>query len=46
MKTIKESIQIPVIANGDIKSVADAEQVVERTGVDGVSKLDGQGKII
>ena len=36
MKLVKECVGIPVVANGDIRSVADAENVVGRTGVDGV----------
>lgn len=33
---IKQSISIPVIANGDIRTPADIENVLQRTGCDGV----------
>ena len=33
---IKQSVNIPVIANGDIRSVADARHVMRHTGADGV----------
>lgn len=39
IKTIKDSLSIPVIANGDIKSMQDVEAVYELTGVDGVCRL-------
>ncbi len=35
IKTIKDSVSIPVIANGDIKSMRDAEAIYELTGADG-----------
>ncbi|XP_066525265.1 B-cell receptor-associated protein 29-like isoform X2 [Hoplias malabaricus] len=35
IKTIKESLSIPVVANGDIKSPGDVESVCRLTGVDG-----------
>jgi tRNA-dihydrouridine synthase 4 len=35
IRTIKDSMQIPVVANGDIKSLADVTTVSELTGVDG-----------
>ncbi|XP_077979561.1 tRNA-dihydrouridine(20a/20b) synthase [NAD(P)+]-like [Glandiceps talaboti] len=36
IKVIKESLSIPVIANGDIKSLQDVDKVCEMTGVNGV----------
>ena len=33
--TIKDSISIPVVANGDVKSLADVDVVTEKTGVNG-----------
>lgn len=36
IKTVKKSVSIPVIGNGDIKTVADAEKMLEYTGVDAV----------
>ena len=33
---IKESLGIPVVANGDIKSEADVQKVRSLTGVDGM----------
>ncbi|XP_016402170.1 tRNA-dihydrouridine(20a/20b) synthase [NAD(P)+]-like, partial [Sinocyclocheilus rhinocerous] len=41
IKTIKDSLSIPVIANGDIKSMQDVEAVYELTGVDGVMAARG-----
>ena len=35
IKVIKDSVQIPVIANGDIKSLEDAKRVQQQTGVQG-----------
>ena len=35
IKLIKQSVQVPVIANGDIFSLADAEKVQQMTLVDG-----------
>lgn len=37
IKIIKDSLHIPVIANGDIKNPRDVESVCELTGVDGTS---------
>ena len=35
IRLIKENLTIPVVANGDIKSLQDAVRVQELTGVDG-----------
>lgn len=35
-KQVKQSVNIPVIGNGDIKSKEDAERIFEMTGVDGI----------
>ncbi len=36
IKAIKESVSIPVIANGDIRSAKQAKQVLDYTGADGI----------
>ena len=36
IKQVKESVNIPVIGNGDIKSSVDAIKMLEYTGVDGI----------
>ncbi|XP_062860759.1 tRNA-dihydrouridine(20a/20b) synthase [NAD(P)+]-like [Trichomycterus rosablanca] len=41
IKTIKDSLCIPVIANGDIKTLRDVESIHELTGVDGVMSARG-----
>ncbi|XP_060759844.1 tRNA-dihydrouridine(20a/20b) synthase [NAD(P)+]-like isoform X1 [Neoarius graeffei] len=41
IKIIKDSLHIPVIANGDIKNPRDVESVCELTGVDGVMSARG-----
>lgn len=39
IKLIKQSVRIPVVANGDVCSIEDAERVQELTGVDGISRI-------
>lgn len=36
IKQVKESVKIPVIGNGDVKSYEDANKMFETTGVDGI----------
>lgn len=36
IKQVKETVSIPVIGNGDIKSVVDAKRMLEETGVDAI----------
>ncbi len=36
IKKVKESVKIPVIGNGDVKSIQDAKKMFEYTGVDGI----------
>lgn len=40
IKTIKDSLSIPVIANGDIKSMQDVEATYALTGVDGACQFN------
>lgn len=35
IKMIKESVSIPVVANGDIRNLKEAENVWQMTGTDG-----------
>lgn len=41
IKVIKESVSIPIVANGDIKTLKDAENVHHLTGADGVMVARG-----
>lgn len=41
IRTIKDSLSVPVIANGDIKNLRDVESTHELTGVDGVMAARG-----
>ena len=41
IKAIKESVQVPVVANGDIKSLNDVIKIKEETNVDGVMAARG-----
>ncbi|KAE8616252.1 hypothetical protein XENTR_v10008757 [Xenopus tropicalis] len=41
IKSIKESLSIPVVANGDVKSLKEAENIREITGADGVMAARG-----
>ncbi|XP_075064906.1 tRNA-dihydrouridine(20a/20b) synthase [NAD(P)+]-like [Mixophyes fleayi] len=41
IKVIKDSLSIPVVANGDIKSLKEAENIHQITGVDGVMAARG-----
>ena len=36
IKAIKEALKVPVLANGDIRSLAEAHACLEATGADGV----------
>ena len=35
IRLVKDSVSIPVIANGDIRSLDDVKMVKEKTGIDG-----------
>ncbi|XP_065834950.1 tRNA-dihydrouridine(20a/20b) synthase [NAD(P)+]-like [Oscarella lobularis] len=41
IRLVRESVGIPVVANGDIRSLSDVENVVSRTGVNGVMVARG-----
>ncbi len=43
IKNVKKSLTIPVIANGDIFSSKDAEDILEKTGADGI--MVGRGAL-
>lgn len=36
IKKVKQAVKIPVIGNGDIKCIEDANKMIEQTGVDGI----------
>lgn len=36
IKTVKEAVSIPVIGNGDVKSIYDAKRMIDETGCDAV----------
>lgn len=36
IRKVKEAVSIPVIGNGNIRSVAEAHEMIEKTGVDGI----------
>ncbi|CAO3566867.1 unnamed protein product [Mortierella alpina] len=44
MKLVKEVSTVPVLANGDVFSIEDANRIVEATGVDGKKKKDTQDR--
>ncbi len=41
IRLIRESVSVPVIANGDVRSLEDAVRVTEETGVHGVMAARG-----
>jgi len=41
VRTVRESVRIPVVANGDVRSMEDVERTVEHTGCGGVMAARG-----
>ena len=41
LRDIKSALKIPIVANGDIRSLEDVRQIREQTGVDGVMAARG-----
>ncbi|XP_077496662.1 dihydrouridine synthase 4 [Amblyomma americanum] len=41
IRTVKDSLQIPVVANGDVTSLSKAEDICKETGVNGVMAARG-----
>ena len=41
IKLCKESVSVPLVANGDVFSIDDAHRIHEQTGVDGVMAARG-----
>ncbi|XP_076469309.1 tRNA-dihydrouridine(20a/20b) synthase [NAD(P)+]-like [Babylonia areolata] len=41
IRIIKDSVSVPVVANGDVKSSSDVTTIVEKTGADGVMSARG-----
>ncbi|TRY73474.1 hypothetical protein TCAL_05838, partial [Tigriopus californicus] len=41
IRDVKQSLRVPVIANGDVKSLADAQRIREYTGINGVMTARG-----
>ena len=41
---VKESVRVPVVANGDVKCEQDIHRVADMTGVDGEFETQAQGQ--
>lgn len=41
IKLVKDTVSVPVVANGDCFSIEDAEKIAELTGVDGIMAVRG-----
>lgn len=41
IKLVKETVSVPVVANGDCFSIEDADKIAELTGVDGIMAVRG-----